>query len=332
MKMSDLELNWSDLVFGSKKAIKDLNAIFVPVPREISTARFTQIIKQYLPIGNIVIGISDEEYINGFSGQSQFKTLQLKSVKSIVNKVNNSSSPNKIMILHCHQSDILPILNKIKFRKVLLVNGSWQYSFHVRPEYYALATQNIPFEFISPFASEDEAIKYSVDFESKVAPLKTDNLLTELEMLQEASAAAKYSFDNGFQTGVSLGMKDGDKYKLAAVSYNKTVPYRTFAWHYGASRERHLSPSGDLNHYDTIHAEMKLLLDAQKSGLKITDMTLFINLLPCPICARMLCESDIKEIVYSLDHSNGYAVALLEKAGKVVRRVIDSDNLIKMEE
>jgi hypothetical protein len=36
----------------------------------------------------------------------------------------------------------------------------------------------------------------------------------------------------------------------------------------------------------------------------------------------MFCETDIAEFVYSEDHSAGYAIALLEKAGKKVRRVI----------
>ena len=45
----------------------------------------------------------------------------------------------------------------------------------------------------------------------------------------------------------------------------------------------------------------------------------------------MLCETGISEIVYSLDHSDGYAVKLLEKAGKTVRRHVITNDILDME-
>jgi hypothetical protein len=36
----------------------------------------------------------------------------------------------------------------------------------------------------------------------------------------------------------------------------------------------------------------------------------------------MLSETDIEEFVYSIDHSEGYAIKLLEAAGKKVRRIV----------
>jgi dCMP deaminase len=329
--MNKLELNWSDMAFGSKKALKDLHATFIAVSREMSSARFAQLVKQYLPIGNIAIGVTDELYIDGFDKQPQFKTLQFVDIKDIISKVNNSASPNKITVLHCRQSDIVSIYEKIKFRQVVLVNGSWQYTFHTRPEYYTLVSRNIPFEFVSPFASEDEAIKYATDFDKQITLQKPGANLTELEMIQAADNVAKNAFDHSFQSGVALGKKHGKKYELITTVYNKTVPYQTFAWHFGPLRERHLSPPGDLNYYDTIHAEANLIVQAAKNHINLKGTSLFINLLPCPNCAKILCESDIVEVVYSLDHSNGYAVALLEKAGKKVRRLIDTDEIIKTE-
>lgn len=329
--MNKYELNWADLAFASKKPLRELKAIFIACPRQISNARLTQIIKQYLPISNIVIGIAEEKYIRGFDGQLQFKTLQLNNIKKLVEKVNNSPSPHKISILHCKQSDLVSIYEKISFKKVILINGSWQFTFHTKPDYYALISNNILFEFVSPFTSELEAIEFANDFEKQIVLQKTGVTLTDIEMVQAASNVAKYSFDHSFQSGVALGKKTGDKYELLATAFNKTVPYQTFAWHFGPSRERHLAAPGDLNYYDTVHAEVNLIVQAGKTGQKLKDTTLFINLLPCPTCAKVLCETDITEIVYSIDHSNGYAVALLEKAGKSVRRLIDSENLINTE-
>ena len=84
--MDKYELNWSELAFGSKKSIKDLKPIFIAPSREMSTNRFTQIIKENLPDGNIVVGNALEDYIDGFEGQPQFKTLKLETIKPIIEK------------------------------------------------------------------------------------------------------------------------------------------------------------------------------------------------------------------------------------------------------
>lgn len=329
--MNNYELNWSDIAFSSKKVVKDLGAVFIAPSREISVTRFTQLVKKYLPIGNIVLGCAEEAFVVGFEGQPQFKTLRCENVKPLIDKVNSSASPNKIIILHCKQTELVHIYEKIDFKQVVLVGGSWQFTFHTRPEYYVLVNNKTPFEFTSPFSSEKEALQYALDFEKSMVIQKPGVLMSESQMMDAASAVAKNSFDHSFQSGVALGKKTGSKYTLLATAFNKTVPFQTFAWHFGPLRERHLSAPGDLNYYDTIHAEANLIVQSAKNYIDMKGATLFINLLPCPNCAKILCETDISEIVYSLDHSNGYAVALLEKAGKKVRRLLDNEKLIKSE-
>lgn len=146
--------------------------------------------------------------------------------------------------------------------------------------------------------------------------------LTEEEMAAHAAKIATYSYDYSFQTGVALGKPVKNNYKLLACAFNKVVPFQTYAMHFGTSREMHFSPPHDLNHYDTIHAEVALIITAQKERISLAGTTLFINLLPCPSCARMLCETDIQDFVYQHDHSSGYAFDLLQKAGKHVRRIV----------
>jgi deoxycytidylate deaminase len=92
--------------------------------------------------------------------------------------------------------------------------------------------------------------------------------------------------------------------------------------HHGALRERNFSPPNDLNYYDTAHAEVMLVLKSLKQGIKLANTTLFTNLLPCPNCALMLCDTEITEFVYAIDHSDGFAVQLLQNAGKKIRRII----------
>jgi len=320
--MSDYNFDWSDLAFGNKKVINDLSSIFIAAPRELSKERFTQFVKTYLPKGNIVLGISKEPYIAGFEGQPQFQTLKLETVKSIIEKVNASSSPHKLYILEYSQKETEYIFEKLKWQRVILVNGSWLYAFHTQKPYYILVNRKIPFEYVSPFTSEDEARVYEKEKAPQLIQPKVEGVFSETQMIRIATEAAKASYDYNFQTGVALGKKKGTQYEVAAVAHNKVVPFETYAMHYGASREQNYSPPNDLNHYDTVHAEVSLILKTQKENIALKNTALFINLLPCPVCSRMLSQTDISEIIYQQDHSDGYAVKMLKAAGKTVRRLV----------
>ena len=312
--------DWVDFAFGSKKPINSLRATFIAAPRELSNKRFTELVKTYLPKGSIVLGLAKEDFVEDFESQPQFRTLKVETVQAIIDKVNEASPKHKIYTLSYFQREVHYLFEKLDFQKVVLVNGSWHRSFHTRPEYYTLINRQIAYEMISPFVNEVEAKTYEKATTIEIPKVQTGIILPETEMLDVASQAAKESFDHTFQTGTSLGKKTKGGYKLLATSFNKVVPYQTHALHFGASREKNFSPPNDLNYYDAVHAEVELLIKVGKEGISLKGTTLFINLLPCPSCARMFAETDIDEFVYAIDHSNGYAIELLEKAGKTVRR------------
>lgn len=317
--MNSYEFTWSDLAFGSKKPINELQATFIAAPREISAVKFTQLVKQHLPKTNMIVGIASESHIAGFEAQPHFKTLQLKTIQPIIDKVNAAKTPHKIYTLHHSQKDIQYIFDKLSFKHIVLTNGSWLHAFHTRPEYYTLVNKKASFSLESPFVDEVEAKafaqKYATSLELPKGPLSAK------QMLELADNAAKLSYDYMFQTGASLGKKVAKGYTPLLATYNKVVPYETHALHHGASRETHFSPPNDLNHYDTTHAEVELLIAAHKQGIALQNTTLFINLMPCPPCSRMLAATDIAEVVYKLDHSDGYGLRMLEAAGKKVTRV-----------
>ncbi len=318
------KFNWSDLAFSSKKPINQLKATFIAAPRELSVRRFTEIVKILLPKGNIVLGLSKEDYVSGLDGQPQFRMLDADTTKIVVDKVNESSSKNKIFTLEYFQRETSYLLEKLRFNKVLFINGSWHHSFHLQPIYYVLANNRIDYEMLSPFCDEDEAREYDKITTSEIISLTTppevSSIYSEAEMLQHVRDAARKSYDHTHQTGAALAVKSGKGYRLMATAYNKVVPYQTYAMHFGSLREKHFSPPNDLNHYDTVHAEVAMLIAAQSQKLELKNTTLFINLLPCPTCGRMVAETDIAEVIYQLDHSDGYTLDVLERAGKSVRR------------
>lgn len=321
MAMNNYVTDWSDIAFASKKSLNVLKPIFIMAPREMSVRRFKQLIKQYLPQGNIVLGISKEPYVLGLEDQPQFSMLILDSVASVIDKVNTSSLGNNIHVLMYSQRDITFVLKAIDFKKVILVNGSWYTAFHMRPEFYTLVQRQLPHEFVSPFVDEPEAQEYanslSLPEVSRVGKLTVD------KMFELVAQAAKRSFDfGGYQTAVAIGRREADAFEYLFSTHNKVLPYETFAMHFGALREKHFSPMNDLNYYDTIHAEMLAIVTALNDHIDLTDTTLFINLLPCPNCARALSLTGVKEFVYLQDHSAGFAVQILEKAGKKVTRYV----------
>lgn len=306
--MSDID--WSDA------------KIFIAAPRELSARRFAQIVKHYLPKGNIVLGISKEVCVVGFEDQPQFKMLSQEVVQPIIDKVDASSSEYKIIPYVYSQNDLAHVVSRFtRDQRVLLVNGSWKYAFH-NSESYALLQQNkVAIKFISPFTDETEALDYEATHQNTVQLPVPGTILNESELLEVANTAALQSYDYSFQTGAALAKLQGDGYEFVASAFNKVIPYQTYALHHGNSRERNLSRPHDTNHYDTIHAEMALLTAAANGDYDLNGTTLFINLLPCPNCARTLSQTNIDGIVYSHDHSDGYAADLLKMCGKKVKRV-----------
>jgi hypothetical protein len=287
----------------------------------MSLKRFTQLVKEYLHQGNLVLGLAKEEFVDGLEYQPWFQMLQYDDVAKIIDKINSSDSRHKVYTLTYAQRDLTFILDKIAFKHVVLIRGSWYRAFHLRPEYYKLNSLGIGFTMLSPFLDEVEAKAYAAKIPQPPGP--PAELHGEADMLSAAHAGAHWSLDYaGFQVGVTLGRKEGKKYKPLLGTFNPVVPYQTYAMHHGASRELNFSPLGDLNHYDTNHAEVELIIEAGKQGVDLQGATLFINVLPCPTCARMFTSTGISEFVYSQDHSNGYALKMLEAAGKTVRRLV----------
>ncbi len=319
--------DWSELAFGSKKPLKRLDATFIVAPREMSQKRFKQLIKTYLPHGNIVLGVAKEDYVDGLEGQPQFRMLRLDSVSDIIDQVNRSQGKYSIYTLTYFQRELAYILEKIPFRLVALVNGSWRRAFHLSKPYYVMAEQGIRFEYVSPFSSQSEARAYEstviTEIESSVDIPECGVELSSQHIMNTAKQTASYSFDHTFQVGLALGRKTEteDMYTFLDATFNRVIPWQTYVLHNGSSREKYVTPPQDLNHYDTVHAEVEMLIRAQHFGVDLANTTIFINVMPCPACARMLTRLDVTEVVYELDHSDGYAVSLLEKAGKNVRRV-----------
>ncbi len=285
--------------------------------REISSERITQLTNQLLKNTDktIVWGVFTEKFILGLENSPQFRTLTVKTLKESLVQLNSA----RVSILEYSQAQASAIIAEHDWSAIIGINGSWHRAFHYRDEYQVIKKLKIPFKFASAFNDEKEALEYEskIIIERPKLPVNYSESCSENTLFKLVDEVSHRSFDNTWQTGAVLA-KNGE---FLLATYNKVVPFETYALLHGANKEKHKTPPQDLNHYDTNHAEVEMVLEATRRNINLKNCSLFINLMPCPICARMLAQTEIKEIVYKNPHSNNYAITILEKAGKTIRQI-----------
>lgn len=321
-----MEINyyWANATEDTIAFLRGLKATFIPAPREMSEKRLIELVKERLKKRNVILGVELSEFVDGFDNQPQFRTLPAEPAIKLARKIAGAKLPHGLYVLQYASSSPDDIIRAIRPNDVTVVRGSYHTVFHRRSTYDLLKKRNIPFELVSPFVDEAESRLFLRNVEASMRALvglrQPKGLADENTMMTYSLDAAKGSFDYSFQTGAVLAEKVKGGYKLIDAACNEVVPYQTHALHFGNLREEHLSPRHDLNHYDTIHAEMNLLVRAMQNGVNFEGKTLFINMMPCPSCARTLVRTRLDEVVYNEVHSDGYAVELFEKAGIKTRK------------
>ena len=83
------------------------------------------------------------------------------------------------------------------------------------------------------------------------------------------------------------------------------------------SGQRHESCRG-------LHAEQNAIIQAARYGINITSASIYITTQPCVVCAKMLINADIEEIIYSNPYPDELAMSMLREAGIKLRVYDDS--------
>ncbi len=309
---------WNKLKDNQKNKISSTRPIFILGSRDISSARIQELTNQLTKKRPVIWGCLSDQYIPGLENSPQFKSLSLKKLEKSLAKLETQDS--KINILQYDFRHVKYILRELKLSAVIGIYGSWYKALHFTPIYFELNQKDLPYKLVSGFVDEEAAKKYAQELAQVEQSIDIPGgKLSDQELLKLANKVAHYSCDYTFQTGAVLAKEK----QVVATAYNQVLPYKTYMLHHGASKEKHFSPPQDLNYFDTNHAEVELILKAAKQKINLTETSLYINLLPCPTCARMITQSPIEEIVYQHDHSQGYAFKLLTDVGKKVRRMIE---------
>ncbi len=134
--------------------------------------------------------------------------------------------------------------------------------------------------------------------------------------LEMASLVAKRSTCLRRSVGAIL-VKDK---RILATGYNGAPSGLKHCVDIGCLRQKLNIPSGERHELcRALHAEQNALIQASLYGISVKDSTLYATNQPCVICAKMLINAGIKEIVIVSGYPDKMAMEFLKEAKIKIR-------------
>ncbi len=110
--------------------------------------------------------------------------------------------------------------------------------------------------------------------------------------------------------------------QILATGYNGAPMGLAHCETTGCLREEMGVPSGQRHEICRgLHAEQNVLLQAARHGISAKNSSLYITNSPCVICAKMIINAGIKEIVISDTYPDHMAMDFLKQAKIVLRKL-----------
>lgn len=89
----------------------------------------------------------------------------------------------------------------------------------------------------------------------------------------------------------------------------------------GCLREELGVPSGERHEICRgLHAEQNAIIQASVFGVSIKDSVLYVTNTPCVVCAKMLINAGISEIIYDGEYPDKLAMKMLEESNICLKR------------
>ena len=102
---------------------------------------------------------------------------------------------------------------------------------------------------------------------------------------------------------------------ILATGYNGAPAGIPHCEEVGCLRKEKGIPSGERHELCRgLHAEQNAIIQAALYGTSIKEATLYSTHLPCVVCAKMLINAQIREIVYEEGYPDPLALKMLEEA------------------
>lgn len=110
--------------------------------------------------------------------------------------------------------------------------------------------------------------------------------------------------------------------RILATGYNGAPTGLQHCGQAGCMREEMNVPSGQRHELCRgLHAEQNAIIQAALHGTSVRDSVLYVTHQPCVVCAKMLVNAQIKEIVFAGEYPDELSRYILEEAGINLRRV-----------
>ncbi|HAJ56287.1 MAG TPA: cytidine deaminase [Candidatus Omnitrophica bacterium] len=110
--------------------------------------------------------------------------------------------------------------------------------------------------------------------------------------------------------------------RILATGYNGTPSGIKHCSEAGCLRERLSVPSGERHELCRgLHAEQNVLLQASLHGVSLKGSVIYVTNQPCIICAKMIINAGIKEVVMSDHYPDKMALEFLKEAKIKVRKL-----------
>lgn len=110
--------------------------------------------------------------------------------------------------------------------------------------------------------------------------------------------------------------------RILATGYNGTPSGIKHCAETGCLRTKLNIPSGQRHELcNGLHAEQNVLLQAALYGISLRDSILYVTHQPCIICAKMIINAGITEVVIAGEYPDEMARRFLDEAGIKVRKV-----------
>jgi dCMP deaminase len=108
--------------------------------------------------------------------------------------------------------------------------------------------------------------------------------------------------------------------RILSTGYNGAPSRLAHCEEAGCLREQMSVPSGS-NHElcRGIHAEQNAVVQAARHGIAIDGATLYSTHQPCVLCAKILVNAGVAEVVYAQPYPDALAEEMLAESGVVVR-------------
>ncbi|MEA3305685.1 MAG: dCMP deaminase family protein [Candidatus Omnitrophota bacterium] len=108
--------------------------------------------------------------------------------------------------------------------------------------------------------------------------------------------------------------------RILATGYNGTPKGLPHCLDIGCLREQLGIPSGERQELCRgLHAEQNALLQASLHGVRVDGSVLYCTNQPCIICAKMLINAGIKEVIILRGYPDKMAVEFFDQANIIIR-------------